>query len=498
MRIFACLGVVCIVCPNLVFGGGALRLRNRVIDPAAAAPPAGHHMILQFRTYPGPETRAALAERGIRVLGYIPDSGLMVSSATPPDLEGLDVILVGGLLATDKISPDLDQGPRNAFLVMMQPDVPAPAARELFRRWGFTPIDQPGLLPGDFVVIGPYRGIFELAASDDVAYIMPPSVDLLSGSPVTGCAGAVTEAGPVAQYVAVGASWPKDSSGNVALSYTFETLGSKLDPSAQQSEIGRALAEWSKYANVNFGAGAAPSGPRTVDIKFANGAHGDGYPFDASGKVLAHTFYPVPLNPEPIAGDMHFNAAENWAVGANTDVFSVALHEAGHALGLGHVDKPSAVMYPYYHFVTGLAADDIAGIQALYGSRTAAPQPPAQPPSTPVPAPPTQPPAAPPAPPPTPRSGGSDTTPPSLSITTPGSSIASALSPSISIAGRASDNVGVTAVRWSTSTGSSGTASGTTAWSAVVPLLVGDNVVTVRAYDAAGNSAWRALTVVRH
>jgi hypothetical protein len=30
----------------------------------------------------------------------------------------------------------------------------------------------------------------------------------------------------------------------------------------------------------------------------------------------------------------------------------------------------------------------------------------------------------------------------------------------------------------------------------VVPLLTGTNVVTVRAYDAAGNSSWRAVTVV--
>jgi hypothetical protein len=29
-------------------------------------------------------------------------------------------------------------------------------------------------------------------------------------------------------------------------------------------------------------------------------------------------------------------------------------------------------------------------------------------------------------------------------------------------------------------------------------LLVGTNAVTVRAYDAAGNSSWRAITVVRH
>jgi hypothetical protein len=55
----------------------------------------------------------------------------------------------------------------------------------------------------------------------------------------------------------------------------------------------------------------------------------------------------------------------------------------------------------------------------------------------------------------------------------------------------------VTSVQWTTSTGGSGTASGTTNWSAQVPLLTGDNVLIVRAYDSAGNSAWRAVTVVR-
>jgi hypothetical protein len=40
-------------------------------------------------------------------------------------------------------------------------------------------------------------------------------------------------------------------------------------------------------------------------------------------------------------------------------------------------------------------------------------------------------------------------------------------------------------------------ASGTANWSAVVPLLIGNTTVTIRAYDAAGNSAWRSLTVVR-
>jgi len=485
-----------------------IRLRAGTIHPLAEARSVtGRHFILQFPDYPGPAVRATLQKRGIRVLGYVPDNALMVAADGSPDPRQLGAIWAGSLAANEKLSPELDAGPRNAFLVMMHPDIPQDAARHLLRSRGFVILDQPGLLPGHFVVIGPYRGIYSLAASDEVAYIMAPSNDLLSGQPVMACAGPVTQAGYIGQYVTVGSGWPKDSSGNTTLSYTFETLSSELDPGAQQSEILRALVQWTAYANVTIVPGSNPSGTRTVDIKFASGAHGDGYPFDGPGGVLAHTFYPVPLNPEPIAGDMHFDAEESWKIGANTDVFSVALHEAGHALGLGHSDKPSAVMYPYYHLVTGLTADDIAGIQSLYGVRSTTPAPPtppatpSQPPAPPVP--PAQPPTPPPQPPsppvtPQPAPGTPDRTPPALAITWPGSSIVSTFDPSITISGTASDDTGVVAVRWSTSTGNSGICTSTTSWSAVVPLLVGDNIVTVRAYDAAGNFGWRALTVVRH
>ena len=84
--------------------------------------------------------------------------------------------------------------------------------------------------------------------------------------------------------------------------------------------------------------------------------------------TLAHTFYPSPPNPEPIAGDMHLDADESWRIGTGIDLFTVVLHEAGHALGLGHSDQPGAVMYPYYRFAYGLTSDDIAGIQDLYGA----------------------------------------------------------------------------------------------------------------------------------
>jgi hypothetical protein len=75
--------------------------------------------------------------------------------------------------------------------------------------------------------------------------------------------------------------------------------------------------------------------------------------------------------------------------------------------------------------------------------------------------------------------------------------IVSTSAASIRVAGSASDNVGVASVKWTTSNGNGGTASGSTSWSADVPLYVGNTVVTVRAYDAAGNWSWRAVTVVR-
>jgi hypothetical protein len=150
-------------------------------------------------------------------------------------------------------------------------------------------------------------------------------------------------------------------------------------------------------------------------------------------------------------------------------------------------------MYPYYKLATGLTDDDIAGIRALYGSNvpvstTPPPTPPPTPTPTPTPAP---------TPTPTPAPAPGDTTPPSLQIKSPGFTITSTGASTIAIGGTASDNVAVAAVKWTNSTGSAGVAAGTAAWSANIPLLVGTNVITVRAYDAAGNSAWRALTVVR-
>ncbi|KAK1549251.1 hypothetical protein Q3G72_008846 [Acer saccharum] len=94
--------------------------------------------------------------------------------------------------------------------------------------------------------------------------------------------------------------------------------------------------------------------------------HGDGIPFDGPGRVLAHAFAPTD-------GRLHYDADEQWAAGAapgsnSFDLETVALHEIGHLLGLGHSRVEGAIMYPSISngVTKGLHQDDIRGIRVLY------------------------------------------------------------------------------------------------------------------------------------
>jgi hypothetical protein len=90
-----------------------------------------------------------------------------------------------------------------------------------------------------------------------------------------------------------------------------------------------------------------------------------------------------------------------------------------------------------------------------------------------------------------------DTTNPAVTITGPTSSAThSRTTTPMTVSGTASDNVGVTQVTWANDRGGSGTATGTTSWSAAsVALQTGTNVITISARDAAGNTASDTLTV---
>ncbi|KAJ0099774.1 hypothetical protein Patl1_22003 [Pistacia atlantica] len=82
------------------------------------------------------------------------------------------------------------------------------------------------------------------------------------------------------------------------------------------------------------------------------------------GGVIAHAF-------APDDGRFHYDADERWSVGAAQGAFdleTVALHEIGHLLGLGHSSVEGAIMFPSISpgVTKGLHGDDIQGIRALY------------------------------------------------------------------------------------------------------------------------------------
>ena len=92
-----------------------------------------------------------------------------------------------------------------------------------------------------------------------------------------------------------------------------------------------------------------------------------------------------------------------------------------------------------------------------------------------------------------------DATRPTASITAPTSTPTHTTgATTLTLGGTAADNVAVTQVRWTNSRGGSGTASGTTSWTATgIALQLGANVLTVTAHDAAGNTGTATLTVTR-
>jgi hypothetical protein len=474
--------------------GPKLHLKNRVIDPSEsgkavrvklshnrAVNAARVHVLVQYDHEPTPADVATLSERGVTVTGYVHENGLMVSCKDPGALDGLGLLWASRLEVSDKLSPLLDDD-GGAAVFEFHSDVDINDARRIFVDAGLTIVENPDLGPHHLMAGGSAGQIRDAAERDEVAYVFPPSDSLRNREPVIACAGAITALGTPGQYTAVaGEGWDGPGKGSATLSYFFSNSTSQIPDAQVREEVLRAFNEWTRYVKLMLTPAGDAAANRTINILFGHRDHGDPYPFDGPGGALAHTFYPAPPNPEPIAGDMHFDDDERWRIGADVDLFAVALHEMGHALGLGHSDRPGSVMYPYYSRVRSLTSEDIAAIQRLYAPQDQTGTPPSSPsepsqPSTPT---------------PDPTNPGPH--PVVLRVNPAPATVTSEMT---TLAGTASGGTGPIEVRWSSDRGHGGVAAGSTSWTAQVQLENGANSITVMATDT-HVSTFKTITITR-
>ncbi|XP_067103188.1 matrix metalloproteinase-17b isoform X1 [Osmerus mordax] len=151
---------------------------------------------------------------------------------------------------------------------------------------------------------------------------------------------------------------------------------SSLSRETIRSLVFYALRVWAEPTPLEF---HEVAGPEMADLQvdFLRGFHGDGYPFDGAGGAVGHAFFPS----DPTrAGGVHLDAEEEWAfrqpASEGTDLFTVLVHEFGHALGLSHSSTRRSVMRPYYQGPAGdplqyrLGSHDQEHITSLYGKRS--------------------------------------------------------------------------------------------------------------------------------
>lgn len=175
----------------------------------------------------------------------------------------------------------------------------------------------------------------------------------------------LNESAAISEYRAI-SKWD-----NLEISYVFENGTDQLNGDLERDLIRRAFALWSDQTPLTF-TEVTNSSEADILVAWAIRDHGDGDPFDGPGDVLAHASFPNPYDNSQVI--LHFDDEERWVDSEtrNVDLLTVAAHEIGHTLGLGHSGDPNALMFASYSGPRRfLGDDDIEGVQAIYGVASA-------------------------------------------------------------------------------------------------------------------------------